>query len=212
MEITGIHPVGRIPTNRMLSLFERRERPPEWSGRELERRAQHLGHRLALIRSTVASPYSGIAEIRKETGPSIPPVWPAGPRCDTPASPVYCRCLPHDRPCRGALRGNPKSSKDRYQLVEIVAEGGMGTVWRATDLAIRRPHGGDQAAETARRFRRGSVPPALQAGSPGAGTASTPNIVSVSDYGEDHKHPFIVMEFVQGQTVEAVIETVSGFH
>src|SRR5436190_6295026 len=88
---------------------------------------------------------------------------------------------------------------DRYRLVERIASGGMGTVWRAEDLVLHRPVavkvlsdslGAD--AKFVERFRREAR---------AAAGLSHPNVAGVFDYGEDGDTPFMVMELIEGETL-----------
>jgi hypothetical protein len=90
---------------------------------------------------------------------------------------------------------------DRYQLNELLAAGGFGEVWRATDLALGRPvavkllHPGiARHPETLARFR---------AEARHCGALSHENIARVYDYGEppDARAPFLVMELVEGPSL-----------
>jgi len=87
---------------------------------------------------------------------------------------------------------------DRYRLDDLIAAGGMGEVWRATDLVLGRPVAVKllrveyaQHPETLARFR---------AEARHAGALSHPHIARIYDYGEaDATHPpFLVMELVDG--------------
>jgi eukaryotic-like serine/threonine-protein kinase len=87
---------------------------------------------------------------------------------------------------------------DRYRLDDLIATGGMGEVWRATDLALGRPVAVKllraeyvQHPETLTRFR---------AEARHAGSLSHQHIARIYDYGEaDATHPpFLVMELVDG--------------
>src|SRR5215469_3583786 len=87
---------------------------------------------------------------------------------------------------------------DRYRLDDQIAAGGMGEVWRATDLVLGRPVAIKllrveyaQHPETLARFR---------AEARHAGALSHPHIARIYDYGEaGATHPpFLVMELVDG--------------
>src|SRR5215469_4295588 len=87
---------------------------------------------------------------------------------------------------------------DRYRLDDRIAAGGMGEVWRATDLVLGRPVAVKllraeyvQHPEILARFR---------AEARHAGSLSHPHIARIYDYGEaDATHPpFLVMELVDG--------------
>ena len=86
----------------------------------------------------------------------------------------------------------------RYRLEDWIATGGMGEVWAAADLVLRRPvavklvrAGYAEHPETLARFR---------AEARHAGSLSHPCIAQIYDYGEaEGTHPpFLVMELVDG--------------
>jgi serine/threonine protein kinase len=88
---------------------------------------------------------------------------------------------------------------DRYQLGELIATGGMGTVHRAIDTHLGRPVAvkilkrvlADDATFL-ERFRREAR---------AAAAISHPGVARVYDYGERSSEPFIVMELVDGDTL-----------
>ena len=89
---------------------------------------------------------------------------------------------------------------DRYRLGERLAAGGMGSVYRAVDESLGRPVAvkvlrRELAAEPAylERFRREAR---------AAAALSHPGVAGVYDYGELGGQPFIVMELVEGETLE----------
>jgi serine/threonine-protein kinase len=88
---------------------------------------------------------------------------------------------------------------DRYELIERIGSGGMGSVFRAHDRRLDRTvavkllrSGGDEV----HRAR-------LQAEARFAGGLQHPGIVRVYDYGEEHDGhevtPYVVMQLVQGE-------------
>lgn len=91
----------------------------------------------------------------------------------------------------------------RYEVLQRLARGGMATVYRAWDrrleriVAIKVMHEGlgddsDFAAKFDREARA-------------AARLCDHNVVSIFDQGHDHGRPYIVMEFVQGHTLRALI-------
>ncbi|MEX2555242.1 MAG: Stk1 family PASTA domain-containing Ser/Thr kinase [Actinomycetota bacterium] len=93
---------------------------------------------------------------------------------------------------------------DRYRLEEKVAVGGMGEVWRTSDLLLERTVAVKLLRESlaedpivAERFRREALT---------AAGLSHPNMANVYDYVQDEGRPGIVMEFVQGETLAERIE------
>jgi serine/threonine-protein kinase len=94
---------------------------------------------------------------------------------------------------------------DRYQLAGRIAVGGMGEVWRATDLVLGR-------AVAVKLLRSGSGSEAEHARfrteARHAGSLSHPGIACVYDYREaDPPHPpYLVMELVDGPSLARVLD------
>jgi serine/threonine-protein kinase len=90
----------------------------------------------------------------------------------------------------------------RYEVIDRLGEGGMGAVYLARDpsigrqVAIKVLHGHLADASLRQRF----VQEARSAGS-----LTHPNIVTIHDFGEVDGAPFIVMEYVRGANLAAVI-------
>ncbi len=92
----------------------------------------------------------------------------------------------------------------RYRLESKLGSGGMSTVYLATDetlereVAVKLLHAeiSDQPDQI-ERFRREARSVAQ---------LSHPNIVSVIDAGEDGGHPYIVFEYIEGETLKQRIE------
>jgi eukaryotic-like serine/threonine-protein kinase len=94
----------------------------------------------------------------------------------------------------------------RYELIERIASGGMGEVWRGTDQILGRPiaikllstvHASDEQFRA--RFR---------AEARYAASLSHPGIARVFDYGETSPlgGPYLVMELVNGEPLSAILE------
>ena len=92
---------------------------------------------------------------------------------------------------------------DRYALVERIAVGGMGEVWRAEDRLLGRvvavktlkpEYLGDD--EFRARFR---------AEAHHAGRLSHPGIAAVHDFGEDDDCAWLVMELVEGEPLSGLL-------
>jgi tRNA A-37 threonylcarbamoyl transferase component Bud32 len=92
---------------------------------------------------------------------------------------------------------------NRFRLEEKIGSGGMSTVYRAFDetlerwVAIKVLHA-DMSQDEAQleRFRREAR---------AAARLSNPHVVTVIDAGEDDGRPFIVFEYVEGETLKARI-------
>jgi hypothetical protein len=88
----------------------------------------------------------------------------------------------------------------RYRLDAQIGSGGMSTVYRAFDLTLERPvaiklmHREIASdSDQLERFRREARAVAR---------LSHPHIVGVIDAGEDEHRPFIVLEYVEGETLK----------
>ncbi len=92
---------------------------------------------------------------------------------------------------------------ERYRLEERIGSGGMSTVYRAYDetlerwVAIKVLHQSmEDDSVQLERFRREARMVAR---------LSHPHVVTVIDAGEDDGHPFIVFEYVDGETLKQLI-------
>src|ERR1700691_3245709 len=97
----------------------------------------------------------------------------------------------------------PRVFSDRYEITHLVARGGMAQVYRAVDRQLDRPVAlkvlfPELSVDKTfvERFRRAAQAPA---------NLSHPNIVPVFDWGEDDGSYFIVMEYVDGRALSAVL-------
>ena len=94
---------------------------------------------------------------------------------------------------------------DRYRLDERIAAGGVGQVWRATDLLLERPVAVkvlrpeySDHPETLDRFRKEARH---------AGALSNAHVAQVHDYGHSSPEgsPYLVMEYVDGQSLADIL-------
>ncbi len=97
---------------------------------------------------------------------------------------------------------DPGRRVGRYVLLDELGRGGMGVVHRAWDVELQRPVaikmiGGRMGAERRARFTREAR---------AAARLRHPGIVAVHDVGEHDGRPFIVMEFIDGETLEDSLE------
>jgi eukaryotic-like serine/threonine-protein kinase len=97
----------------------------------------------------------------------------------------------------------PRIYSGRYELTHLIARGGMAQVYRAMDRQLERPVAlkvlfPELSVDRTfvERFRREAQ---------AAANLSHPNIVPVFDWGEDDGSYFIVMEYVEGQPLSAVL-------
>jgi serine/threonine-protein kinase len=88
----------------------------------------------------------------------------------------------------------------RYDVLALIGEGGMGTVYRAHDSRLGR----DVALKVVRAELNGSSGHArLLAEAQAMARLSHPNVVAVYDVGEIEARVFIAMELVDGQTLRS---------
>src|SRR6476659_3114918 len=93
---------------------------------------------------------------------------------------------------------------DRYELIREIARGGMADVYLARDSKLNRPVALKVLSpELSRdpmfveRFRREAQ---------SAAGLNQPNIVGIFDWGQEHGTSFIVMEYIDGQTLRDLIQ------
>jgi eukaryotic-like serine/threonine-protein kinase len=96
--------------------------------------------------------------------------------------------------------------RDRYRLDVLIASGGMGDVWRGTDLAIDR-----RVAIKLLRSEQADDEDGLarfRAEAHHAGSLSHPNIAQVFDYGEARaaEPGYLVMELVEGLSLTRILD------
>ncbi len=96
-------------------------------------------------------------------------------------------------------------SVGRYQLLEKVGQGGMGQVYKARDSQLGRivaikflPKQLADSSESLKRFEREAAT---------LSRVSHTNICIVYDVGHADRGPYIVMEYVQGQSLSAILES-----
>src|SRR5882757_10022283 len=93
----------------------------------------------------------------------------------------------------------------RYVLDEQIGSGGYGEVWRATDTVLARPVAVKLLHP--RYTQRSEVLARFRAEARHAGGLSHENIAQDFDYGEpaDGQPPYLVMELVDGPSLETVL-------
>ena len=102
---------------------------------------------------------------------------------------------------------NPATSNPtrigKYEIESVIGRGGMGVVYRALDPQLGRQvaikmiiSGGDQELLT--RFIQEAK---------STGRLQSPNIVTVYDFGEHEGNPYLVMEYIEGASLEGIIKS-----
>jgi serine/threonine-protein kinase len=91
----------------------------------------------------------------------------------------------------------------RYRLVELLGQGGMATIFRATDSQLGR-----DVAVKILRAEYGRDPDFVarfRMEAQAVASLSSPNIVAVHDFGMDPAGPFIVMDYVDGEDLATLL-------
>jgi tetratricopeptide (TPR) repeat protein len=103
-----------------------------------------------------------------------------------------------------ATIGTGELLKDRYRLERTLGRGGMAAVWLGHDEVLDRLVAVKVLADTiaadpgfVARFRREAQT---------AAGLSHPNLVGVYDFSEEGERPYLVMQFVPGESLAALLE------
>lgn len=156
-----------------------------------------------------------------------PPVPIAGPRCPSCGAPIrpgarFCRlcsrpltaipkpvspALPPARSGTGGLL--PLSVlADRYVIVEKIAQGGMGAIYKAQDKRL------DNKVVAVKEMTEATIAPSerkrvlesFQREAELLARLEHPNLVRVTDRFQEGQHHYMVMEFIQGQTLQKMLD------
>jgi serine/threonine protein kinase len=93
---------------------------------------------------------------------------------------------------------------DRFEIRELIGKGGLGDVFRAWDhhlnraVAVKRVR--MQAAQTDRKLLEQTWREAMT-----TACLQHPNIVTIFDYGIDGEGAYVVMELIEGETLEDIL-------
>lgn len=99
------------------------------------------------------------------------------------------------------------ATKGRYELMDVIGEGGMGKVYRAVDKKLSRDVAvkmilGNVDDSLRRRFHREAR---------AMGKVHHPNVVEVLDYsGQDTELPYLVLEYIDGVVLAKELDRVAG--
>jgi serine/threonine protein kinase len=100
--------------------------------------------------------------------------------------------------------------KNRFVLEQILGQGGMGAIFKARDL--RKEEMNDRKIYVAIKVlhpkyrKNNSLIKALQREARKSQELAHPNIVNVHDFDRDGRHVFMVMEYLEGQTLKKLID------
>jgi serine/threonine protein kinase/CheY-like chemotaxis protein len=97
---------------------------------------------------------------------------------------------------------------DRYELHERIGSGGMGTIFKGIDTRLKRPVAIKVISE---RVKDPSIKQNIRERflneARAAGGLSHPNLVQIFDFNEKNGLAYIVMEFIEGETLDELIKS-----
>ncbi len=125
------------------------------------------------------------------------------PHCGARHEKGTVRCTATGRPIAGDPQLVGKVVQDRYHLVRLLGDGGMGAVYKAADRVLRRfvaikllhPAVAENPSSVERFQREARAAAAI----------GHPNIIEILDFGQEGTRPFMVMEYLRGRSLSHVI-------
>ena len=102
------------------------------------------------------------------------------------------------------MSDRPPKEIGKYQIVELIGEGAMGVVYRATDSVLGRTVA--IKVMSASIARQEDLRQRFLREAQAAGSLQHPNVVTIYDLGELDGHLFIAMEYVHGTDLEKLME------
>ncbi len=125
------------------------------------------------------------------------------PHCGARHPSTQLRCEATGLPVGGDPTLVGQAIGGRYALVRLLGDGGMGAVYKAADQVLRRfvaiklLHASvSKNPNTVERFQREAR---------AAAAIGHPNIIDILDFGHEGQRPYIVMEYLRGQSVSQVL-------
>jgi serine/threonine protein kinase/CheY-like chemotaxis protein len=97
---------------------------------------------------------------------------------------------------------------DRYDLIDKIGAGGMGLIYKGYDTKLKRTVALKMISD---RVKDNSVRKTIRERffneARAAGALSHPNLVQIYDFGESNDIVYIVMEFIDGETLEQLVKS-----
>ena len=94
--------------------------------------------------------------------------------------------------------------QERYEIRRKLGQGGVGTVYEGYDRQLKRKVAIKRLVTDDSNDSQGAVEELLRE-CHSLSALNSPNIVSLYDFGEDDNGPFVVMELLEGETLEEII-------
>jgi serine/threonine protein kinase len=98
----------------------------------------------------------------------------------------------------------PGTKVGRYEVIQLIGEGGMGTVYEALDARLNRKVALKILSSELKSKRKAAKRFTIEAQA--AARLEHPNVVGIFDFDVDCVVPYMAMELLQGQTLAAAIE------
>jgi serine/threonine protein kinase len=98
----------------------------------------------------------------------------------------------------------PGTKVGRYEVIRLIGEGGMGTVYEAMDARLNRKVGLKILSSELKSKRKAAKRFTIEAQA--AARLEHPNVVGIFDFDVECEIPYMAMEFLQGETLAAAIE------
>lgn len=97
----------------------------------------------------------------------------------------------------------PGTKVGRYEVVRLVGQGGMGTVYEAHDARLKRKVALKILAASLKGKRKAAKRFSIEAQA--AARLVHPNVVGIFDFDVECETPYMAMEFLQGETLASVV-------
>ncbi len=98
--------------------------------------------------------------------------------------------------------------KDRYRILSLLGQGGMGSVYRGFDAALDRPVAVKQLrpAVAADATTAPAIKQQFEREAKILATLTHPNLPRVTDYFTDDNVPYLVMDYIEGDTLSDLLK------